>query len=464
MKIRILLADDEQAFRETLTSFLREEGMDVQEAADGTAAIRAIDTTQYDIIILDIQMPGADGITVLRHAANSQPRARIIMITAYGTVEMAVEAIKLGGCDYVTKPVIFDDILLKIRQQFQYQRLQEENLELRQELHGDFSVDNIIGSSAVMQSVFETIHKVARARSNVLITGESGTGKELVARAIHALGPTVGHRFVAVNCSAIPEGLLESELFGHRKGSFTSATQDKKGYFETANGGTLFLDEIGYMPPNCQVKLLRAVEDRRITPIGSTEAIQVSLRLITATNKVLANEIKRGRFREDLYYRINVVGIHLPPLSQRREDIPQLVDHFVRKYSAELGKVCRGVTAESMNALMSHEWKGNVRELQNVIERAIIFAEEDLITLPDIGIIGQRIAGPTGNGDNLYTAMRIYEREHIRHVLEKHNGSKAETARALGIGLSSLYRKVDELDIKTANGSRSSSGDSSGED
>jgi len=450
MKIRILLADDERTFRETLSQFLDEEGMDVTAVADGTAAIEAIDRETFDVIILDIQMPGTDGITVLRHAVQVQPEARAIMITAYGTVEMAVEAIKLGACEYVMKPVIFDDILIKIQQQAQYRRLQQENVDLRAELRAGAGIDQIVGQSPAMAAVFDTIQKVARTRSNVLITGQSGTGKELVARAIHTLGPTSANRFVPVNCSAIPEGLIESELFGHKKGSLTSATEDRKGYFEMADGGSLFLDEIGHMPLSCQVKLLRAVEERQITPVGCTKPIPVNLRLITATNKDLAYEVKHGRFREDLYYRINVVGIHLPPLSERREDIPLLVEHFVRKYNTKLGKQCTGVTDEVMDALMAHEWKGNVRELQNVIERAIIFAEHERITLGDIGAIGQAAAPVLRNSDHLGQAMRAFEREHIRRVLTKFGGNKGQAAKALGIGLSSLYRKIDELDIKPA--------------
>jgi two-component system response regulator PilR (NtrC family) len=445
MKNDILLADDERTFRETLGKVLREEGMTVTGVADGLAAIEAIRARPYDVAILDIQMPGANGLKVLAEIMKIRPATRVIMVTAYGTVEMAVEAIKLGAGEYVMKPVMFDDILIKIRQQLQYRRLTRENLELRQQLDGKVGLERIIGDAPVMQQVFETIRKVARTRSNVLITGQSGTGKELVARAIHSLGTTASHRFVAVNCSAISEGLLESELFGHKRGSFTSATEDKKGLFEIAHGGTLFLDEIGYMPTSCQVKLLRAVEDRRILPVGATEAVDVDLRMIAATNKDLNTEIKAGRFREDLYYRINVVGIHLPPLSERREDIPTLIRHFIGKFNSEMGKHCVGVTDQAMDLLMHYEWKGNIRELQNVIERAIIFAEGDRITGADVGLMGAvRIEE---KHESLSHAMKGYEREHILRVLNTHNGSKAEAARALGIGLSSLYRKIDELNI-----------------
>ncbi len=451
MREKILFADDESAFRETLTKVMEEEGMDVTAVANGTDAIEAISKRPYDVVILDIQMPGADGIKVLRETMKMRPETRVIMITANGTVEIAVEATKLGASEYVVKPVIFEDILIKIRQQTKYRKLREENIELKQQLDSNFALDRIIGNAPVMQRVFETIRKVANAKSNVLITGESGTGKELVAHAIHALGSATSRRFVIVNCSAIAEGLLESELFGHKKGSFTSAIEDRKGYFEIANGGTLFLDEIGHMPANCQVKLLRAVEERRITPVGSTEPIDIDLRLIAATNKILQHEMKAGRFREDLYYRINVVGIHLPPLRERREDIPKLVQHFIDKYNVEMGKNCTGVAEDAMQMLMNYEWKGNIRELQNVIERAIIFAESEQLQPADIGLMGPaKIIGESAQ--DLHTAMKACEREHIIRILNEHEGNKVEAAKALGVGLSSLYRKIYDLKIDTGKG------------
>jgi len=399
------------------------------------------------VAILDIQMPGSDGISVLREATAVRPQTRVIMVTAYGTVEMAVEAIKLGACDYVMKPVNFDEMLTKIRQHLRYVELEAENQKLREELNGRFDISQIIGETRVMKQVFETVRKVAPTRSNVLITGESGTGKELVAHAIHALSATNGGRFIAVNCSAIPEMLLESELFGHKRGSFTSAFEDKKGLFETARGGTLFLDEIGHMPLNCQVKLLRAVEQRQILPVGSTTPIEVNLRLIAATNRDLAKETKEGRFREDLFYRLNVVGIHLPALRERREDIPLLVRHFVQRYDAEMGKHCTGVSDEVMRLLMDHEWRGNIRELQNVIERAVIFAEGETIEWADIGFTGADAAAAPVGAEDLPSALRAYEKEQIYRALAKYDWDKIETAKALGIGVSSLYRKIDELGI-----------------
>ena len=447
MATNILLADDENVFRKTFAKVLCEEGMTVTEVDNGSDAIDAITKQPFDVVILDIQMPGADGIKVLRETMRIRPQTRVIMITAYGTIEMAVEAIKLGACDYVMKPVIFEDVLTKIRQHLKYLELQHENQELKNELNGRFDMDKIVGRTEVMQQVFDMIRKVANTKSNVLITGPSGTGKELVARAVYSLSSQNNKRFVVINCGAIPEGLLESELFGHKKGSFTSATEDKKGLFEIASKGTLFLDEIGYMPMNCQVKLLRAVEQRQIMPVGSTEPVDIDLRLIAATNRDLLVEIKEGRFREDLYYRLNVVGIALPSLQERKDDIPLLIEHFIKKYNTEMGKHCVGVSDDAMRLLMGCEWKGNIRELENVIERAVIFAESDVIETGDIGLIGVSAAEVSGKNKNLTDSLKAFEKEQIYRVLNKYDWNKAEAAKALGVGLSSLYRKIDELEI-----------------
>ncbi|MHC4678206.1 MAG: sigma-54-dependent transcriptional regulator [Planctomycetota bacterium] len=458
MNRKILLADDEVTFRKTFAKVLVEEGMSVKEVGNGTDALDAVTKERFAVAILDIRMPGADGIKVLQEIMRIRPETRVIMITAYGTVEMAVEAVKLGACDYVMKPVVMDDILTKIRKNLRYLELQEENKQLKQELSGRFDIGQIVGQSSAMQKVFEMIRKVAPTKSNVLITGKSGTGKELVARAIHSLGCQNGSRFVAVNCGAIPESLLESELFGHKKGSFTSAFQDKKGLFECARGGTLFLDEIGHMPMNCQVKLLRAVEHRQIIPVGSTVPIDIDLRLIAATNKDLAKEIKAARFREDLYYRMNVVGIHLPSLRERKEDIPLLVEHFIRKYNAEMGKHCAGISDDVMRLLMSYDWKGNIREMQNVIERAVIFSEDEVIRMSDVGLLGCHVVSLSEENENLQLAIRAYEREHICRVLNKYDWNKIEAAKVLNIGLSSLYRKIDELNIDSQKQKRENKG------
>jgi len=462
-KPEVLLADDETTFRETFRTVLEEEGFAVTAVSDGREALDAITRRSYAVAVLDIQMPGSDGISVLREIVALRPQTRAIMVTAYGTVEMAVSAIRLGACDYVMKPVNFEEMLTKIRQHLRYVELESENQRLREELNGRFDISQIIGQSRVMKQVFETVRKVAPTRSNVLITGESGTGKELVARAIHSLGLTNAGRFVAINCSAIPETLLESKLFGHKKGSFTSAFEEKKGLFETARGGTLFLDEIGHMPLGCQVKLLRAVEQRQILPVGSTAPVEVNLRLIAATNRDLAQEIKEGRFREDLYYRMNVVGIHLPALRERREDIPLLLQHFIRKYNAEMGKHCTGCSADVATLLTDHDWRGNVRELQNVIERAVIFAEGETIELSDIGLTGAEAAAGTECVEDLQTAVKAYEKEQIYRALSRYGWDKTEAAKGLGIGVSSLYRKIDELGIVKSRQRSKRSGPSSEE-
>jgi DNA-binding NtrC family response regulator len=447
MDNQILLADDEATFRETFSTVLQEEGYGVTAVSNGTDAVGAIKRQAYPVILLDIQMPGMDGIKVLREVMKIRPESRVIMITAYGSIEMAVEAISLGACDYVVKPVMFDDILTKIRQHLRYKELEAENQQLKTELQDKYGLENIISQSAVMETVFETIRKVAQTKSNVLIVGESGTGKELAAQAIHTLGTAGRGRLVGINCSAIPEQLLESELFGHKKGSFTSAVKDKKGLFQIAEGGTLFLDEIGCMPMSCQVKLLRALEERKILPVGATEMVDFNVRVIAAINKNPLDEMKAGRLREDLYYRLNVVGIYLPSLRERKEDIPLLVEHFISKYNHQMGKTCKGMTEGTLQILMEHHWKGNVRELQNVIERAIIFASGDMITPADLGLIGTSSISARPEEENLQKFIQNCEREHLSRVLNKYNCDKSAAAKALGVGLSSLYRKIEQLQV-----------------
>ena len=447
MLYKILLADDEATFREILARVLREEEYEVATVRNGTEALHALEKQTFDVAILDIQMPGADGIKVLRQIIERRLPTRVIMISAYGTVEMAVEAIKLGACDYVMKPVNFDDILTKIAQQIKYISLLHENAQLREDLQEQYGIQNIIGRAPAMQPVFETIRKLANTRSNVLIVGESGTGKELIARAIHSLGTFGNGRFLAVNCSAITETLLQSELFGHKKGSFTGAGEDKKGLFEAADRGTLFLDEIGHMPLACQVKLLRAIEERKVLPVGSTEPVKFSLRIIAAMNKNPLQEVRAGHFREDLYYRLNVVGIYLPPLRERKEDIPLLVEHFISRYSRQMDKKCRGVTPEAREWLMRQPWQGNIRELQNVIERGLIFSEAELIPAEAFGAGEDTGPAPRTESDNLQDALKFYERAHLQRILQKYAPDKNAAAKALGVGLSSLYRKMDELDL-----------------
>ncbi len=448
MQARILIADDEGPIRESLADVMREDGFKVFIAADGQQALQALRENAIDVALLDIRMPGKSGMEVLAEAQKAALDTQIIMITAFGTVDSAVEAMRLGARDYVTKPFVFDDIFIKIKRLLDMRRLEAENYFLHTELAERYSFEGIVGRSAALQELLGIVKRLAQTRTSALITGESGTGKELIARAIHYSGITAAGRFVAVNCAALPDTLVESELFGHTRGAFSGAEREKPGQFEVADGGTIFLDEISTMPLGIQPKLLRAIEEKRVQRIGATEAVDVDVRILCATNRRLKGEVDEGRFREDLYYRLNVVEIHLPPLRERRDDIPLLVSHFVAQFNRELGKNCPGVTDRAMRALMAYDWPGNVRELENVIERGIIFVDNEPIDVQDLPFdtAGGRV---TAAGENdLKAVVRAFEREHIIQVLRRCDFDKNAAARALNIGLSSLYRKMAELDIE----------------
>ena len=444
---RILIADDERELRDALCTVLSEEGFDCKVAGDGEEAIKLIEEENFDILIADIKMPKRNGIEVLEKVNQISPKTVTIIITAYATVETAIEALRRGAVDYLIKPVDFDEVIMRVKRIRQYQQLNLEVQYLRKEVHTKFNENLIIGKSTAMQNVFQLIKKVANSNSNVLITGKSGTGKELVARAIHQASPRANAPFIPINCGAIPENLFESELFGFKKGSFTGATMDKDGVFRAANGGTLFLDEVGEIPVHIQVKLLRAIESKEIKPLGSNYSVKVDVRVLSATNKNLQKEIEEGNFREDLYYRLNIIEIHLPSLSERREDIPLLVEHFIRKYNKELKRKVRGVDNETMKVLMNYQWKGEVRELENMIERAVLLCEGDYITLENLPphASAQRFEGYP---DELKAAVRQFEKQHISAILRRVNNDKVKCAKTLGIGLSSLYRKIDELGIE----------------
>ncbi|MCD6100679.1 MAG: sigma-54-dependent Fis family transcriptional regulator [Candidatus Marinimicrobia bacterium] len=447
MMTRILIADDERELRDALCTVLSEEGFDCKVAGDGEEAIKLIEEENFDILIADIKMPKRNGIEVLEKVNQISPKTVTIIITAYATVETAIEALRRGAVDYLIKPVDFDEVIMRVKRIRQYQQLNLEVQYLRKEVHTKFNENLIIGKSTAMQNVFQLIKKVANSNSNVLITGKSGTGKELVARAIHQASPRANAPFIPINCGAIPENLFESELFGFKKGSFTGATMDKDGVFRAANGGTLFLDEVGEIPVHIQVKLLRAIESKEIKPLGSNYSVKVDVRVLSATNKNLQKEIEEGNFREDLYYRLNIIEIHLPSLSERREDIPLLVEHFIRKYNKELKRKVRGVDNETMKVLMNYQWKGEVRELENMIERAVLLCEGDYITLENLPphASAQRFEGYP---DELKAAVRQFEKQHISAILRRVNNDKVKCAKTLGIGLSSLYRKIDELGIE----------------
>ncbi|MGE3165707.1 MAG: sigma-54-dependent transcriptional regulator [Planctomycetota bacterium] len=452
MVARVLVVDDEETIREELCEAIREAGYEATGAGDGLAAVQAALHQSYDVCISDIRMPGLDGIGLLKQLAEQSPETMVIMITAYGDLQTAIEAIRHGATDYVLKPLLFDDILSKVARLVDHRRLALEVRTLRRALSDSdpVSAGHMIGESAAMKSIANLIKKVAPTRSNVLITGPSGTGKELIARAIHESSDRAQAPFVPINCAAIPETLLEGELFGHMKGSFTGATHNKEGLLKAADDGTIFLDELGELPMSIQAKLLRAIESREIQPVGSVRRIPISARIIAATNKNLPDEIKAGRFREDLFYRMAVVEVQVPPLSERREDIPALVSHFVRKYSRELHRECTGVANDALAVLMGYEWRGNIRELENTIERAMILSDSNRIELRDLPDMVKNSApvDPERCFD-LARATQRFEHDHICRVIESCGGDKRVAATKLGVSLSSLYRKLDLSGRKT---------------
>jgi DNA-binding NtrC family response regulator len=467
----ILIVDDEVLIRETLAEFLTQEGFAVSSCPSGEEALQLAARRRFDIALCDVQLPGMDGLALLEQMQRLSPETFVLLITAYATVENAVEAFQRGAQDYLMKPLLLEEVGNKIRRLLAMRELALENQWLRRELNRAAPPTPLIGSSPAMLQVKEMIRKVAPTRSTVLISGESGTGKELVARAVHdgmlarssapeaeapgrpARAPVSPARFVAVNCAAIPHDLLENQLFGHRKGAFTGADRDQAGVFMHAGSGTVFLDEIGEMPLATQAKLLRAIEHREVLPVGANEPVHVEARVLAATNKNLLQEVEAGKFREDLYYRLNVVCIHTPPLRERREDIPDLVEHLLRRHSESLGKHINGVSHEAMQVLLGCRWRGNVRELDNALQRAVILGEGPLITpadLPPLEADPQGQSAPPGpeEADNLARAVEDFERQFIERVLRQ-APDKKEAARRLGVGLSSLYRKIADLGIQT---------------
>jgi DNA-binding NtrC family response regulator len=446
----ILIVDDEEIIRESLSFILAKEGYSVREAPNGRAAVELMRDNAFDLVLTDLEMPEMKGIELLEYVTNASPETLVVIITAYGSIDTAIAALRKGAVDYILKPVEFDELLVKIDRLLSSRRLTLENKLLRGELHRQYNFEQIIGKSPVMQQVFDTIRKVAATDGTVLVNGKSGTGKELVARAIHFSSKRAGRAFIPVNCGAIVENLFESELFGHKRGSFTGASMDREGYFKAADGGTLFLDEVSEIPLHLQVKLLRAIEQKEVTPVGVSIPIAVDVRIIASTNKNLVKEVEAGRYREDLFYRLNIVEINLPSLAERVDDVPMLVNHFVSKYAGEMGKDVRGVDNEVMKALMAHSWKGEVRELQNVIERALIFAEGRVITKKELPIFFEQKQESVYSFDarrSMKEAVDDFERQYISYVLRSNQYNKDLTAKALKISLSSLYRKIEELSI-----------------
>jgi two-component system response regulator PilR (NtrC family) len=377
--IRVLVVDDEQSMRDLLAIMLRQAGYEVSVADGGETAIEALKAESFDLVVTDLRMRKVDGMAVLRAAKEHSPRTTVLVVTAYASTETAVEAMKLGAYDYVTKPFKLDELKVTVANALERRRLQEENLALKRQLHRQRGFENFVGRSPKILEVFETIRKTADSGSTVMITGESGTGKELVAQALHWESSRRSGPFVSVNCGAVPEALMESELFGHVKGAFTGAVANTEGLFAAADGGTLFLDEITEIAHTVQVKLLRAIQERQIRRVGDTRDVKVDVRLIAASNRDLARAVGDGVLREDLFYRLNVIPLHLPPLRDRREDIPLLVAHFIKKLSQEVGRPVRGVTPEALGVLEQYHWPGNIRELENVVERAIVLGSSELL-------------------------------------------------------------------------------------
>ncbi len=453
---RILIIDDEESFRHMLSIILSKEGYEVETAPDGEEALQKLSSFSFDHVLCDIRMPKMDGMEFLKELKKLGIETTIIMMSAYGTIDIAIEAMKLGAYDYISKPFKPDEIVLTLRKAEEREQLRKENRLLRKEIQKEYGFDNIISKNEKMLKIFDTIKKVAPYKSTILITGESGTGKELVARALHFNSNRAGNPFIAVNCGAIPENLLESELFGHAKGAFTDAIRMKKGLFEEADGGTLFLDEIGELPPQLQVKLLRVLQEGEIRRIGESKPIKVDVRIVAATVKDLAKEVSEGKFRDDLYYRLNVLHIHIPPLRERKEDIPHLVNHFIKKYSESINKNVTGIDSKALNALMNYKWYGNVRELENTIERAVVLADGDTIELGHLPIEIQEykeevnLSIPEEIEDEDFSikkATKILETNLIKKALKKAKGNHTQASKILEISHRALLYKIKEYGI-----------------
>ena len=454
-KARILVVDDERSMQEFLEILFRREGYDVTTAGDVEGALLALGSDDFDVVISDIQMPGRSGIELLQAMREVSPEALVVMITAFATAETAIAAMKEGAYDYVTKPFKLDEIRLVVEKALEKKSLASENRRLRSELRTRSRSRALVGNSAAIQRVYELVAQVAETKTNVLICGESGTGKELVARAIHEASERAERPFVAVNCAAIPEALLESELFGHVKGAFTGAVHAKEGLFDVADGGTLFLDEVGEIPPSLQVKLLRVIQEKTVRRVGGTSDRRVDVRILSATNRQLEDEVAAGRFREDLYYRLNVITIALPALRERLEDVPLLVHHFLDKYSRELGKRIEGASPEAMERLLAYSYPGNVRELENVIERAVALSRGGTVerdSLPPTLLRAQEPASaarlPT-SGASLDELVNEYERGLLVEALQRAGGVKKRAAQLLGVTFRSFRYRLEKLGLDT---------------
>ncbi len=448
MEFTILLVDDENSIRETLKIVLESEGFLVTTAKDGFSALEHLNQNMVDILITDLRMPGMNGIELMKKALEIDPVLETIFISAYGDIKSAVKALKLGAFDYIEKSFSTEELIFTVEKAIERKRLIQENTTLRRRLDGDYSWDGVIGKSVKMQDLFYLVNRVAGSKANILLTGESGVGKDVFAQLIHKKSSNSQGDFIAINCGAIPENLIESELFGHEKGSFTGAIQRKKGKFELANKGSLFLDEVGELPFQMQVKFLRVLQEKEFYRIGSEESIGVDVRIIAATNKDLMKEVEKGNFREDLYYRLNVVNIKIPPLRERKEDIALLAKKFLDEFAKEYNKSLKYIDIETINYLVEHKWKGNVRELRNIIERSVLFAhkEEEFLLkeyLPKelTGIRDEEVT------ERVDMTLRDYEKILIENTLKRNDGNKSRSAEILGIKRQTLYNKIREYSI-----------------
>jgi two-component system response regulator AtoC len=449
---KILIIDDEEGMRHMLKVMLEKEGYEVRIAEGGKEGLKEVEKEIFDLILCDIRMPRMDGLAFLNEVKNKGIESTIIMMSAYGTVDTALEAMKLGAYDYISKPFKPDEVILTLKKAEERERLKRENIILKQEIKKEYQFGNLIAKSEKVMVIFEIIKKVADYKTSILILGESGTGKELIARAIHYNSNRGERPFVAINCGAIPENLLESELFGYVKGAFTDATRSKKGLFEEADGGTVFLDEISDLPLQLQVKILRFLQDQEIRRVGEVKPLTVDVRIVAATARDLSQEVTKGRFREDLFYRLNVLPIFLPPLRERKEDIPLLVNHFIRRFNKRHGLKIEGICPKALKLLIDYHWPGNIRELENVIERAMVLAEGIRIEEENLPwALDHKLTGETGlfpEDFSLKKTARRMEEILIRKALEKTKGNKTKAAKLLEISHPWLLSKIKEYGIE----------------
>jgi two-component system response regulator PilR (NtrC family) len=455
-KQNILIVDDELSMREFLAHMLTKEGYNTDVAENGEIAIDMIGKNNYQLVITDVKMPKKNGLEVLKAVKKSSPETIVIMITAYSSVDSAIEAMKVGAYDYIPKPFKIDEIKIVIRNALEKRKLERENILLKSELKERYKFENFVGHNQKMVKVYDLIRQVSKISTNILVLGESGTGKEIVARAIHFNSDRFNKPFVTINCAAIPENLLESELFGHKKGAFTGAIDNKKGLFEEADGGTIFLDEVGELPLNIQVKLLRAIQEKEFKRVGDTKDVKVNVKIIAASNSNLEEDVKKNKFREDLYYRLNVIKIDMPPLRDRKDDIPLLVNHFIEKYNKEIGKDIEGISDEAQQYLENYDFPGNVRELENIIERAIALERSyfitkevlpELKTSPDFDKDALNNISVKRDGIDLEVLVGKIEKKLIIEALDRCSHNITEAAKLLNISFRSLRYRLEKYDI-----------------